>query len=134
MIIFECIESPNPNRLGTYKFNKNRIKFGSHINSDIVIELDDTIEHIFDLYVNEENKSYLNLNNTNLIHINGLRTTALKRIKEGDTFSYSNNTFIIHSLYFDQIPEIGKVLNEKVEQLKQEKSSRLKILKELSEI
>jgi hypothetical protein len=133
MINFEISESPDNNVISTFKYFQNQIYLGRS-NGDLWIDDHDL------------NPSHLMLEVINkelLIHpqkgvefflINGKRATAIRKLKPKDEVTVGKT--VIKILDFDETSRQSKkeILNNKLNQLVQENSSRLNVVERLTKL
>lgn len=84
MIELEILKADDHNRIGHYIFYKDQLSFGSSQEDDLLSFNTHTIpKHI--LFKLKDAHIYVHLNNTiKHIHVNGKKTTSLKKIKTAD--------------------------------------------------
>ena len=135
MIELNITESEDYNRIGHYQFYKDEILIGKEITSDIFLPKESLNPHHAILAISDKVLTIEVLvyddNIDSFIHVNGKRTTGIKRLKNSDTFKFGSTLIKVESFSKEVYEEKRIFLNNKVQQLQDENSPLLEVLQSL---
>lgn len=131
MIEIEILNSKDLNRLGTYFFNRNRLNIGASLKNDIIVNKEKNEPAT--LEISADGRLYITPSTVDELKVNSNKTNARKTLKENDLVDIGDTKIKICAFHYIEEKEIAGVLNNRLSQLKENKSPFLKILKLLKE-
>lgn len=132
MISIEITNANNEEYIGQYLFQKNLIKFGANILSEIYLP-DEKLNqsHIFIEVIDDNILIHLQ-KDAEFFFINGKRTTTYKFLKRNDLVKIGDCTFKLLDYKFQEVVSMRDILNKNSQIIKNTKPELLRIIQELS--
>lgn len=133
MITVEIVQCREPLKIGEYNFHKNQIYMGSNLSADFYINDHDLHSNHFFLEI-VENKLLLHPHRSiDFYLIDGKRTTSMRYLKAGQKIAYKSVEFIIKSFSEIKTSSFRETLNNKTDELINNKSPLLKVITQIEE-
>ena len=132
MIEIEIIRDPDLKRLGTYRFYKNEITYGSDQYDELLSFTPNVFAKHLSFEVTENHLMLSPHENIESFHVNGKRTTAKKSLKKGDKVSVGETEFKILNFSLESEMTRKKHLNQRVQDLNKKNPEVIKLLQHLN--
>lgn len=131
MIHFEIIQSPDLNVKTTFQYFKNEIYLGSNALDLTIVDPGIKASHLL-IEVPERDLLIHPQKDVEYYLLNGKRSTAIRKIKAGDTITFGNTTLKIIAFEHTIRASKKEILNEKLAQLIEQGSGRLPVIEKIT--